>query len=326
MRSAQQLVSAWAPSTISTYNAALTKVKVYCVKNNVPFLSIRPHVFADYLCVLSDSSDRPKASLNTTVAAMTCFAQATGIANPVTPEINRLLVGLVKSGTRRPMQRSSAMPVDPFMDLFRSWPGNYRLTLKQLRLKVLTLLALVIMLRPSDVAPKAKVYDSMTKKLVKTFMRTDQVRFLQDGSMKIVLHGIKNDYHRDGFEVLVNPASDPQLDPVRAMQLYIQRTAHIRPISRPLFLSLKSPYGPISSDTVSSVLEEAITSAGLAAQGFTAKSFRPTGATRAIEGQVVSDTVRKVGRWKSRETFEEHYVHSRPPRAFTDVVLDIGDD
>lgn len=323
IKSATQFVSAWAPSTLDTYNRMLNKLHEFCVKQGHDFPAVKTAVLAEYLCYLTEQTSRPKSVLNSTVAAVTCLADAAGIKNPVTPEINRLMMGLVKSGTTAPMQKTEAMPTEPFISLFRSWPGNFRLTIEQLRLKVVTLLALAVMLRPSDIAPKAKVYDKATKKLIKRVMTTDQVRFHADGSMRITLHGIKNDYHRDGFEVRVNPSSDGHVDPVQAVKCYIERTAKIRPSNRPLFLSLKKPYQGIGADTVGSVLEKAIKLADLHHKGFTAKNFRPTGATRAIEGNIVADTVRKVGRWKSRETFEEHYVHSKPPQDFTDIVYGI---
>ena len=46
------------------------------------------------------------------------------------------------------------MPRDPFLMLFSSCPENEKLLLKQLRLKAVTLLALVFMARPSDSAPR----------------------------------------------------------------------------------------------------------------------------------------------------------------------------
>ena len=47
-------------------------------------------------------------------------------------------------------------------------------------------------------------------------------------------------------------------------------------------------------------MEEAIELVGLGNQGFSAKSFRPTGATVAVENWVHPDVVIKIGRWKTR--------------------------
>lgn len=326
LHSASQFVSAWAPSTVETYNRSLEKLFHYCNQKGFAFPNVGEHCLAEYLCDLAMTSKRPKSMLNTTVAALTCFSDACCIKNPVTPRINRLIVALIKTGTSAPMKKTEAMPVQPIMDLFLSWPGNYRLTLEQLRRKAVTLLALSLMLRPSDIAPKGKVYNKQTKRLETRIMTTDQIRFFTDGSMKVTLHGIKNDYHRDGFEVRINKASEPSLDPVKTLQVYIERTAQFRNgRTRPLFIALKKPFSAVGAETIGNILEKSLKESGLLSQGFTAKSFRPTGATLAIEGEVVPDTVRKVGRWKSRETFEEHYVHSKPPQNFTDIVLGIAE-
>ena len=64
-----------------------------------------------------------------------------------------------------------------------------------------------------------------------------------------------------------------------------------------------------------------IVQAGLGSQGYSAKLFGLTGATCAIEGKVAPETVRKVGRWKNAEVFFAHYVHSKTPYDFTDIVI-----
>ena len=51
------------------------------------------------------------------------------------------------------------MPVSAFQQLFLSWGDNEQLSVKSLRLKTITLLALVLLTRPSDLAPEAKLID-----------------------------------------------------------------------------------------------------------------------------------------------------------------------
>ena len=154
-------------------------------------------------------------------------------------------------------------------------------------------------------------------------LSTNQVVFNRDGSATVTLLGIKNDYKRDGFEVPIRPASNARLDSVRTLKAYVERTKYHRPKGNPLFLSLKKPFNAISAKTVSWILEKSIANAGLTGQGYSAKSFRPTGATSAVDAGINPDTIRKIGRWKSSETFETHYIHSRPPLSFTDNILQL---
>ena len=53
---------------------------------------------------------------------------------------------LVKGGTTKPMERSKVMPIKSFKDLFYSWPSNQDLSVKDLQMKAITLLAIVPML------------------------------------------------------------------------------------------------------------------------------------------------------------------------------------
>lgn len=81
-----------------------------------------------------------------TIAAISCLDDGLQChKNPMNNEnIRRLVTSLVKSATKRPAKRTEIMPVKPFMDYFQSLKDNEQLTLKQLRLKAITLLALTI--------------------------------------------------------------------------------------------------------------------------------------------------------------------------------------
>ena len=92
-------------------------------------------------------------------------------------------------------------------------------------------------------------------------------------------------------------------------------------LSMPVFTSLNYPYSSLSTAFITNIFSKAIKLVGLAEQGFSAKLFRPTGATAAIEGKMDPDCVRATGRWKSQECFETHYVHAKPPEKLTDAIL-----
>ena len=193
--------------------------------------------------------------------------------------------------------------------MFQSWEENGALELKLLRMKCIALLALSLMLRPSDIAPKSSM----------TFQRK-QIRFQDDGSVQISFHGIKNDTSRDGFCVKLPPSTVPTLCPVAALKAYMGRTAAMAEASGAVFISLSSPFKAISSQSVANILNETLTRAGLYPT-YTAKDFRPTGATIQVREGVDPKTVMKMGRWKTDTVFFEHYVHSEPPQEFADNVL-----
>ena len=318
--SIQKFMSNWAQSTLRSYSKIVDQFKNFCDESDAEFPDFSSAILAEFLCHLAAQTGRPKSILNIAVSAITSLCEALNKNSPLNNEIAKLVTGLIKSGTTEPMKRSRIMPVKPFLTLFEQWKGNWGLTLEQLRLKCLSLLAFSLMLRPSDMAPNAQVIneDGSINRLIMTI---NQLQFLDDGSCIVLFHGIKNDYSRDGFEVVLRPATNPRLDPVLTLKNYIHRTQYVRPENGAIFLSLKKPYGPITSNTIARILEQAIFLAGLKNQGFSAKSFRPTGASNAIDAGLEPDFIRKVGRWKSKETFENHYVHSKPQSSFTDKIL-----
>ena len=102
---------------------------------------------------------------------------------------------------------------------------------------------------------------------------------------------------------------------------YMQRTKHLVPEDGSVFLSLQKPFQPLGAAGVAMVLNKTIKMAELKGHGFSAKCFCPTGTNCAVEAGQIPDVICKVGRWKSAETFETHYVHAKPPVGFTDAIL-----
>ena len=154
---------------------------------------------------------------------------------------------------------------------------------------------------------------------------TDHVVFHDDGSLSITYLGVKNDSTGTGFQMTVPKCSVPKLDPGGALRSYIHATAFTPPgpnTSSPLLLSLRPPYIAIKASTVGAVLEEAIALSGLAGKGYTAKSFRPTGATLcAKHGDAMQ--VMQLGQWKTQEVFYNHYVHSWTPQDYCDNLFNV---
>ena len=108
------------------------------------------------------------------------------------------------------------MPRTPFVKLFTSWPENKDLNFDQLRMKTLTLMALCLMLRLSDVAPRAVVINNKTQQTVQ--FSADRIKYLEDGSVSIYFFGIKNDYNREGFRTYLMRSSDVCICPVEVLK------------------------------------------------------------------------------------------------------------
>ena len=113
-----------------------------------------------------------------------------------------------------------------------------------------------------------------------------------------------------------------KLCPVRALETLLHRTFLMNEDpKRPVFTPINYPYSGLSSSSISKILNRAIELAGLKGRGFSAKSFRPTGATSAVKQGMDPDIVQKTGRWKSQQCFRDHYVHDKPPVDMSDRIL-----
>ena len=319
----RRIVFHWAPSTIETYDRYIRSLVNYCQIHGMSFPPNCSSVLADFVCEISNRSDRPKSVINNTMAALVAYYDGVNNGeNPARERCLRMLCdGLIKSGTKAPHRKTPVLPVKHFHDMFKSWSDNSCLSIKDLRLKAVTLLSLVAMLRPSDIAPHAKLYNSSCGVVESMTFNRNQVTFEQDKSMTILFHGIKNDYNRDGFQVRITPSEDPTLDPVDTLHCYIQRTNDICTQQGSVFLSLIKPYKGVNSVTIGKILCDSIKRAGLDTSIYSAKSFRPTGATISVQSGCDPDIIRHVGRWKSKEVFERHYVHSQAQDSFTDNIL-----
>ena len=315
---------AWAPKTRALYNCMLKKCNNFCTSHSIPFPPASTKDLADFLMYLTQSSQAPRAQLNTAGAALTSLYNALHMHNFIhEPQIQLLITGAVKAGTSTPAKKSLVMPVAPLRHMLYSLGDNMQMDIDKLRLKALTSLALVCMLRPSDIAPRTNEVDATTGNSTRRIFGASQVRF-RDNAVTITFLGIKNDTSRSGFEVTLPASQDKLLDPVHTLQTYLLRTeACRRQIDRePVFITLQEPYHAISADTARHILDNAINLAGLSGHGFSAKCFRPTGATYAVELGYDPELVMRIGRWKTRSVFFDHYVHSQVPSNFTTSLLD----
>ena len=322
-RATRQTIHSTADSTLRSYNSYVEKYVLFFKTNNHDFTEEHNiSALADFLCQIADSSTRPESCIKSTLTAVSFYFEGLGKPSPAyNSDIKRLTTALIKSGTVKPMSRQKPMPISAFYQLFHLLGDNEKLSMKSLRLKTVTLLALVLMTRPSDLAPKAKMFDpqSMTSKSV--VLSLDDIHFNDQGSVTFTFWGIKNDTQRQGFEVSIPPSSDIVMDPVSCSRTYIAKTVQYRKSpDNPLLISLKAPYKAISADTVGSILEESINMAGLGDQGFTAK-FRPTGATIAVSQGILPETVIKIEGWKTKEVFLNHYMYGQGPSGFTTNLL-----
>ncbi|GFN85015.1 hypothetical protein PoB_001152100 [Plakobranchus ocellatus] len=85
------------------------------------------------------------------------------------------------------------------------------------------------MCRPSDLAPRVGLF-------------RNQVLFKPNGCLVVQFFGTKNDSDRHGFEVRIDPSSNPLTDPVSCLREYIEKTKIHVGVTGPLFVNTTLPY------------------------------------------------------------------------------------
>ena len=300
-----------ATSSLKQYNSYINQFQEFCVIQNINFPpdeDNRSSAIAEFLLFKAKQSERPGSMLQSVRAALTHFFNSMEVSEPFCIFLKQLSTALIKSETARPKGRTPIMPLKPFTDMFERWPDNDNLTLAKLRVKAVTLITIGTLARCSDLAPA-------------NVLKRKNVTFNKDGSLTILFHGIKNDSDRKGFEIRVECAQNPKSDPVKTLRDYINRTADkVDQSEGPIFIKPSSPFGPVTPRGIADILRTAIKEAGLS-DTFTPRSFRPSATSAAVASGCDHETVRQLGRWKTREVFYESYVYPLPKKDTTDKIL-----
>lgn len=305
---AQLLAQALAPNTLRNYNAMFARFRAFCESSRLSdWRMATPGTVFRFLESITRSVTRPRATLDVALAALGHafrFASASPLSNPA---LSLLRSALQRSRTSRPLARTTPLPVEPIVQLFRKWPPNELLTLQQLRDKTLALWMIALIMRPSDAAS----------------VDADWVDISPDGSSAVVsLLAFKNDYQRDGARIELSAASDIRICPLAAFcELRSRLYGSSVPQRAPLFTSLGDTKSRLSPSAISTICRDICSKAGLPSGAFSGRNFRAGGATRGLQAKIPLDVVMHVGRWRSSSTVQRHYVSRFKDFNVTDAIL-----
>ena len=302
----ETILSAFKKSTRRSYDNFANRFATFCNSLGKSWKEATSVEIAKFMMEIAKNKDRPKSSLDQALASIAAMFEFANKPSPTQSTIvSRLRKGLINQ-TTEPVQKGGAMAPEPLIELFRKWGQNEQLSIEQLRMKAMSLIAFIGMYRPSDLA----------------LPTLENIQFKQDlSAVTFCLLGFKNDYNANGAEVTIVSSADPILCPVKALKLYLEKIESFRNGERHLFIANKKPYGALSAQRCSKLLQKTAELAGLDPQLFTGRTFRRGGATTAINNNVNPDIVMTMGRWKSPQTFYGHYVRARTEDNYTDKVL-----
>lgn len=299
------LVRSLKAGTVRNYNNYLARFVNACAALGLPSwrAATTGHVLV-FLCDIARGLNRPSSTLESAISALKLAFESLSPSPLDSPLISRVKKGLVDLHTTRPRAPTQPLPVAPIRDWLLSLPPTNDLDYDRLRMKCAVLAALVLIARPSDLC-------CIDPRLLE---------FEDDlSAVTVSLLAFKNDYHRDGAVLRVEASSVPELCFVRACKRLHSLNFARFPNASGLFIDPASGAKLLSAQ-VGQILKRACTLAGLGAV-FTARNFRPGGATRGIEGGLPLDLVMHIGRWRSADTVYAHYLRSARPVNVSDTLL-----
>ena len=281
------------PSTLKSYDGVLTKFRTFCTTNSYDYFPTSTATVAHFFRELAQGTERPGPILISASAAIAGMYKGSPHEDPTKSELLTMLKqALVNTGTKRPRRNTPTFPIDKLANYISDFGENGVMTIEKLRAKAVCLLALVGLFRPSDLA----------------LITMDQVT-LATSTVTFANFGGKTDKDMAGIPTTVTASSIPQLCPVRALTSYITRTqdtrAHITDKPVFIYLNSKTP-AALGTQRIAKIMTQTLKDAGI--DETTARSFRKTGASAAINRGTDPDLVMKLGRWKSVDVFYKHYV------------------
>jgi hypothetical protein len=180
----------------------------------------------------------------------------------------------------------------------RSWGPSASLSLQRLRDKTLLLVRLASIRRGADLA-------AVDVRTMRVF--DNRVEFRALLTKELALSRTSRESWSDPIVLLRDP--DSEQCPVATLLLYLQRTERFR-ISHPrsLFLAVRPPYGPLTSQRLNSITTALLAEAGLPRE-FTAASTRMAEASTRVAGGEHIFRVVKRGGWRTDRVFTRHYLN-----------------
>ena len=303
------IAASWRASTKRQYAIYIRKWKTFCAKKNLSYLQARSNDVLEFLSSLYFEENSSYSVINSARSALSSFVVLED-ANSVGehPLINRFVKGVFH--LRPPTPRYKEIwDVNVVLNLLRKWAPANSLPLKELTLKLCTLIALISAQRVQSLH----------------LLHLDYMKMKESSAQFIFKELLKQDRPGNAnFNLKMNAyPPDRRLCVVNYLRHYIQRTEPIRGNERYLFISYKKPHRRISTQTIARWIKKSLQSAGIDTGTYKAHSTRAAATTAARNSQLPVGQILAQAGWSGERTFRNFYnkpLDSR--RNFTQAVID----
>lgn len=285
-------MSAWRKGTQDKYETYLRQWMQYCSQNG---LDIFKASVVDGLKFLTNLHEQGKgfSCLKTARAVLSSIlTPKNGIEFSREPLVAKFMKGAFNINPSLP-KYSYVWDVKQLFDYFRKNPENAVLTLKDLTMKLATILALLF-------CQRGQTIHSLDTRFMK--IEDDAIGFAFPDLLKQSRPGKHLEPQR-----IKRYLNEPKLCPVEITLEYLKRTKETRNEETKLFLSVGKPIKAVSSKTISRWLKTTLANAGINTTIFQGHSLRTTGSSTAKAQGAPIGVILSAGGWSSEKTFALNY-------------------
>ena len=279
--------------TKTNYECAWKKWSKWCSRRNADPIRCTLNIVLDFLSELF-KDHLAYRTIGVTRSAISAFhLPIDGMPVGKHPRVSALMKGIANLRPPKP-KYSLIWDVEDVLDQIRTWPTNSLLSIKQLTLKTVMLLALTAIPRGSEL----HLFDTnfMTKS-EETYV------FYLGGTVKHSRDGVippEVDFH--------SFIEEPCLCPVLALNEYHKKMKEwISKSDSKLFRSVLKPHKQITKSTITRWIKEVLKLSGIDTTVFQAHSIRAASSSKAHNMGLSTNDILKKGNWSQKSTWQKFY-------------------
>ena len=286
------IMASWRDTTKAKYSTYINQWLSFCEQNGINYLQASPNDALKYLTQVFNNGRRHSTVAAARSALSAIMPPQNGVPFGDLPVVSRFVKGV--ANLRPPLPKyTSVWHVNTILNTFRSMEVNRCLTLRDLTLKLTTLLCLVLIQR-------AQTIHSFDIGHIRIDATGAHIAF--PAKLKQTRPG----YHPKPIFIPVYER-EPILCPVSALQVYIDRTCSLRQGNSQLLLSYVKPHSPVSRKTVYRWLKTVLSNSGIDISVFQGHSVRVAGGSKAKQSGVPKTNILKMAGWSGEQVFATHY-------------------
>lgn len=284
------MIASLSENSIKQYDVAIRRWVSFCKTQNIEIHEASIPMVIYFLTELFNSGLK-YGSLNSHRSALSLIL---GSRVGSDDRVTRLFKGFYRL---RPPVPKYNITWDPsiVLDSLSKWYPNRDLNLEQLTKKTVTLLMLITAHRVQTISKITLENITIHGQLI-LIKINDFIKTSRPGSTQPCLNV---PFYKDR----------PEICPAEVLVAYIDRTKTMRNNANSLFLSIKKPHKPVSTNTISRWIKDTLSISGIDTSLFSAHSTRHAATSAAHRAGVNIDTIRKTAGWSGTSNVFARYYH-----------------